>query len=120
MKMVNPAASLVILQLSLVNAAFVEAAACLFLLLEIPKGKITYYQLLLSTCKGIKSAHCLSHSPPVNIKKNHWLRKTLASGFLGNPNRIFKLIKIINNRIVLSNLHGVCVSPFFLHQGLFI
>lgn len=70
----------------------------------------------------IKSTHCLSHSPPVNTKKNHWRHKTLASNILGNPNRIIKLMKTRNNRIVPFNLHGDCVqrfSTFFLHPGAF-
>lgn len=39
MKMVNPAASRVILSLSLIKAAFVEAAAGLFLLLDNSQGQ---------------------------------------------------------------------------------
>lgn len=38
MNVVNPAASLVILQLNLIRVAFVEAAACLFLLLDSSQG----------------------------------------------------------------------------------
>lgn len=61
---VNTAASLVIPELSLLKAAFVEAAAGVFCLI-IPKSKITYYQLLLTTGleknqMPIKSTYCLS------------------------------------------------------------